>query len=314
MRTWPSVKYVEGENPWVTYFKRQTLHKNNCINSVVTGMPGLGKSWGLIYLLSKADPTFTSERIFFRASKMLKWIDEGNLKPGVAFMFDEAGIDASSLSWWDEINKALNAFFQTGRSDNYIFGMTVPFMSNVSKGVRCLMNVRFQAEGWTNKNLTLLRGYHMEYNGDLDKIYRKRLLVNYEGGATYVEQIQLPKANGGIIDEYERMKKEFKSNLYKNIGIKVKKQEDKALGKPQELTEEEAMVLKCANEGLSDAEGAKICGSTVDMYRLRKMRCKKKNYVINTPKMKEKEDKKTNFLKKMGRIDVLDSLNGINEI
>lgn len=227
MIRWPTIYKQDDENPWVTYFKRQVHYKNNCINAAVTGLPGMGKSWGLIYLLSHADENFSTERIFFRASKMLRWIDRDGLKKkGCAFMFDEAGIDATNLNWWDEINKGLNAFFQTGRSGNYIFGMTVPFLSYISKGVRTLMNCKFNAEGWTQENLTKFRCHTLEYNGEVDKFYRKRLLVRDKTTSAYCNEIRLPKADIKLIKEYEKMKIEFKKNLYSGIAKKLERFEE----------------------------------------------------------------------------------------
>ncbi len=229
MIEWPTVKLKENEHPWVSYFRQQTLRKNNCINAVCTGMPGKGKSWGLIYLLSQSDPTFNVDRIFFRASKLLNWVKDGNLlkqKP-TAFMLDEAGIDAANVRWWDEVNRGLNAFFQTSRSSNYIFGMTVPFITLISKGVRNLMNVRLYADGYRNNHTILKAAHVLEYNDDMDKTYRKKLFVTKKGGGTFCSGLKLPKADSELLKEYERRKEEFKLSIYENISQKLKIYEEK---------------------------------------------------------------------------------------
>jgi hypothetical protein len=256
LRAWPVVNYKDGENPWVTYFKKQVYVKNNCINAVATGMPGSGKSWSLLYLLSQADDTFSTDRIFFRASKMLRWIDKSGLKKGRAFMFDEAGIDATNLNWWDEINKGLNAFFQTGRSDNYIFGMTVPFTSMISKGIRTLMNVHLMAEGWTTQNMTKVRPYVLEYNGEMDKFYKKRLFVRNGADSSYCNMIKLPKATQNIIDEYEKMKKEFKADLYNNVANKLERFEDTTFS----LSHKQKEYLDLKAEGYDMDEVCQLIG------------------------------------------------------
>ena len=229
MIEWPSVKLREGENPWVSYFKQQTLRKNNCINAITTGMPGKGKSWGLIYLLSQADPTFNVDRIFFRASKMLRWIREGGLRKhkGTAFMLDEAGIDASNMKWWDELNRGLNSFLQTSRSSNYIFGMTVPFITLISKGVRNLMNVRFYADGYRNDHTIFKRAFALEYNDDMDKTYRKKLWVMRKGGGAFCQGLRLPKADKELLKEYEKRKEEFKISTYEDVEEKLMRYERK---------------------------------------------------------------------------------------
>ncbi len=229
MIEWPTIKLRENEHPWVSYFKQQTLVKNNCINAACTGMPGKGKSWGLIYLLSQADPTFNVDRIFFKASKLLNWVGEGNLtkqKP-TAFMLDEAGIDAANVRWWDEVNRGLNAFFQTSRSSNYIFGMTVPFITLISKGVRNLMNVRFYADGYRKDHTIFKRGFVLEYNDDMDKTYKKKLYVIRKGGGLFCQGLKLPKADVELLKEYEKRKESFKLQTYQSISEKLKIYEEK---------------------------------------------------------------------------------------
>ena len=229
MIEWPSVKLRDGENPWVSYFKQQTLRKNNCINAIATGMPGKGKSWGMIYLLSQADPTFDIDRVFFRASKMLKWVREGNLQKqkGTAFMLDEAGIDASNMRWWDEVNRALNSFFQTSRSSNYCFAMTVPFVTLISKGVRNLMTVRFYADGYRDSHTIFKRAFALEYNDDMDKTYRKKLWVIRKGGGSFCQGLKLPRADKKLLEEYEKRKEQFKLDTYGDIERKLEAYERK---------------------------------------------------------------------------------------
>lgn len=218
MVVYPTVMQKEGVNPWVSYMIQQATRQNKCINAISTGMPGAGKSWGLIYLLEQSDPTFNIDRVFFRASEMLRWIKDGGLKKkGTAFMLDEAGIDASSMKWWDEVNRGLNAFFQTGRSYNYIFGMTVPFITLISKGVRNLMNVRLYANGNKNNRTIFRRVFTLEYNDDMDKVYKKKLWVRRKGGGAFCTGVKLPQASKELLDEYEKRKEEFKISTYDNI-------------------------------------------------------------------------------------------------
>ncbi len=235
---WPTIMLRENEHPWVTYFKQQTLVKNNCINAVCTGMPGRGKSWGLIKLLQDVDPTFNIERIYFSAAKMLRWVKDGGLneqKP-TAFMLDEAGIDASNMRWWDEVNRALNAFFQTSRSSNYVFGMTVPFVTLISKGVRNLMNVRFYADGYKKGYTYFKRGFTLEYNDDMDKVYRKKLFVRRKGGGTFCQGLKLAAANKDLLKEYEIRKEAFKLSIYSDIERKLEIHERKEKEKIEETT------------------------------------------------------------------------------
>ena len=173
----------DEENVWVSYAKRQVTTKNNCINLICTGGPGSSKSWSILSYFCQIDPDFDlNEQCFFKAKELMRAFQHDKVVKGKPFMFDESGIDASNQNWQDEINKGLKAFFQTARHRNYIFGMTVPFMSFVSKGVRCLMNCHWKAQSWTADNLSKIAPYVLEYNGDYDKFYWKRLLVRSSHG------------------------------------------------------------------------------------------------------------------------------------
>ena len=151
------------------------------------------------------------------------------------------------------------------------------------------MNCRVNAEGYDQKNnLTFATVHHVEYNGDLDKFYRKRLLVITEKGSQYCDKVVLPKADRCLIAAYEKKKKEFKRQLYKKLGDGLEKHESKALGEPQPLNPEEQMVKDLLEQGYTALEGADKMGITVDMFRNRKQMIKKKNHVINEPKKRER--------------------------
>lgn len=289
MDKWPTIKYIDGENPWVTYFKRQTTVKNNCINAICTGGPGKGKSWGMLSLFYLYNPDFDlNEQCFFKAKELLRAFRTDKVVKGKAFLFDESGIDANSLKWQDEINRGLNAFFQTARHKNYIFAMTVPFTSFVSKGVRTLMNCHFRAEGWTSKNLTKIKPLVLEWNDELNKFYKKRLVVRTNGSTDYCNEIKLPKPPKHIVKEYEKRKLEFTSDLYKEIEDKINKKDEtvEKLIKCASFAREIGMNIKTM-WGLIQREKiiAKQIGRTWYMTK------EERQKVLNWPKKTVFEDK-----------------------
>jgi len=216
--SWPLVHKKPNENPWVSYAKQLIYKKNKCMNLVVVGEPGNGKSWGLLSYFHLIDPDFNlDEQLCFRGEKLLEFLDpdKGKMLKGKPFMFDESGIDLYNLNWRDDINTALNNFFQTGRSLNYIFGMTVPYMSFVSSPVRKLMTHKMIAEGWTKDNKSKFLGYKMEWNDDKKKFYHKKLHVYYpiEKFTMGTSNIHFPKPPMKLITEYERRKKIFQREV-----------------------------------------------------------------------------------------------------
>jgi len=286
---YPLVTKVPGEKAWITYMNNQIYKKNNCINAVFTGIPGSGKSWAMLSMAEQLDPNFTLEgNWFFKAGPMMAAIKEyyfgegADPKPGKIWCLDEGGIDLNNMSFHDAINRGLNAFFQTARHRNYIFLMSVPYLRFISKGVRTLMTTHCKAEGWTKDSETILVPRVMEYNGDLDKNYRKRLIVRSpKGGMSYCNKTHLPKPSARLVAEYESMKKEFTGNLFEDISASINAYEGeektkaaKAAGKVR-LSHNQEVVFNCVKEGkslesLEASHGLKLANSRSVLSGLRR--------------------------------------------
>ncbi len=117
------------------------------------------------------------------------------------------------------------------------------------------MNCHFRAEGWTSNNLTKVRPLVLEWNDDLNKFYRKRLLVKSENGIEFCNQMRLPKPPPKIVYAYEKRKKEFTTNLYDDIVNKIDKKEKKEQDKSMvELTYKQEKILERLKDGLSVKE------------------------------------------------------------
>ena len=245
---WNYVKLVEGESPWVTLAKRQVYQKNNCVSIICLGKPGSGKSYALLNYFCMLDPDFdVDKQCFFRAPQIIKFFkdlssDEKAAKQikGKPILYDEAGIDAHSSKWQDSVNIALNMFLQTGRSLNYWLGVTVPYQSFISKGVRTLMNVRFEAQGWTKDKRSIIKAFTQEWNDEMQKFYKKRLLVEHNGNMSFCSKLELPLAPAEKIKRYEELKLKYQNELYTELNKKI---ESKA------KENEKSDLIKCRDVG-----------------------------------------------------------------
>lgn len=267
---------------------KRVYKDNACINGIIIGDPGSGKSWSMLSIACALDPDFKLEgNLFFKAGKMMRAIKDyytgENAKPkrGKVWLLDEAGIDVNALNYHDAINKGLNAFFQTARHRNYFFFMSVPQMNFVSKGVRTLMTTFAKANGWDKETkLTKITMRIMEYNGDIDKYYRKRLFV-YDGiKLTPCNESRLPKPPKHIIDEYEQMKKKFTGDLFESIaneidGYEEKKQERNSGRAP---TEKQLEVLELLKRGKNVWDIATIKRCSNGLVTTHMIGLKKKGY------------------------------------
>lgn len=254
-RTWEVVKKKQFENPWVTYMRAKVFSKNNCINGISVGKPGSGKSWGVLSMMAQLDPDFELDgNWFFKASDFMRAITEyyksDDYKKGKIWVLDEAGVDLNNLNYYDEINKGLNLFFQTARHRNYIFFATVPFISFISTGVRKLMTTVFRAEGWEN-NKTKMIPRILQYNDEMDKFYRRRLIVDTKDGTVPCNAILVRRPPERLIKEYEKRKAEFTGDLFELTANKIEafeeKQNQKFFGK--KLTAREEFIISRLKDG-----------------------------------------------------------------
>lgn len=296
---WDKVDYVEDENPWVTYCKYKVFERNNCINAIFTGRPGSGKSWAMLSLAHKIDPDFKLEgNWFFKAGKMMRavkeYYDKDDCKVGKFWCLDEAGIDLNNLKYHDEINRGLNAFFQTARHRNYIFFCSVPYINFVSKGVRTLMTSTFLTRGWTKRNQTKIMPRVLEYNPNKDYFYTKRLVVIKDKDKVMCNNILLPRPPAKIRREYEKLKKEFTSQLFEDTATRIENFEMKQyIGAKSVITEKQQEVLDYLKEGLTPNEIAikqniVVKNVYAKMTSLKKLgiriTCLNGNYIVNDPR------------------------------
>jgi len=255
---WHMVKYnPDDSNSWVTYFKNRVFKKNNCINAIVTGLPGEGKSWSCLSQLLKFDPDFDIDtQLFFSASKMFRTFNDPGFfaKKGKAILFDEAGVDFSNVDWRNIFNRALKKFLQTGRHRNYVLMITVPFLTDISKGVRELMNVRWMAEGWKD-NKTIISPRTMQYNDDKDRFYYKRLLVRYPDYDKFCGKLKLSKAPDRILIPYQKRKLEFTTNEISKdadaMELYEKKQKEAREDNKKPLTYLQEELIKDMKDGMT---------------------------------------------------------------
>jgi len=253
----PSITKVPGEKPMITYMKDLVFNKNKCINCVATGEVGSGKSWAMLSIACMLNPDFELKgNWFFHANDLWEEIKNvDNWEKGRMLFYDEAGIDLNSNSWQNTINKAYNAFFQTARHRNYMFFCTVPYLRFISSGVRKMFNLHLESQGWNSRNQTIITPRIIQYNGELDKYYKKRILIRdpVKGGSYLGQTMHLPKPPARIIREYEELKSKFTSNLYSNIGAEIDAHMAKEKKKitPKAVTMKEFRLIESMQAGLS---------------------------------------------------------------
>lgn len=253
---------------------------------MAVGKPGSGKSWAVLRTCYELDHQFTLEgNWFFKASQFMRAVKDyyaqEEFDKGKIWVLDEAGVDLNNLSYFDELNKALNLFFQIGRHRNYIFFGTVPFLSFISKGVRKLMTTVYRCEGWSQSSLkSTLHPLIIQYNDEMDKFYKRRLLVRTPIGIQICNKILVKRPPFRLRNSYEVVKKEFTVVSFEDIADKLEfyeeKQKEKYFGKkPTRLQQD---ILERFEEGNSMVGVSKEIKRPLEMVYAAMERLREKGY------------------------------------
>jgi len=130
------------------------------------------------------------------------------------WLLDESGIGLDYLDYHNAINRSFHKFFQTCRHRNYIFFGTVPYLNFLSKAVRKQIHFQYEATGFDKaRHVTHVVTKELQYNEEIERMYRKRIIVEHDNAMRPANSIEFPMPPKKIINEYEKMKTEFTDQI-----------------------------------------------------------------------------------------------------
>ena len=236
---------MNGEDYSLVRYIHKRIRNNKNFLATITGPTGSGKSWSGLSMAELIDPTFTVDRVIFKARELMKLIREGNLKPGSVILWDEAGIDLSNRNWQSVTNKMLNALLQTFRHRNFILLFTVPFHDFIDSASRKLFHADFETQKINkNQQVVIIKPKLLQYNSNLCKWYRKYLKITENGHLVKIKRWAVPKPSDELIKAYEEKKTKFTSSLNDDIDNQLSKLEEK--DKPKEDMSTNITCQHCA--------------------------------------------------------------------
>ena len=102
-----------------------------------TGKPGRGKSMAGLKTCQILDPNFNADNIVFNGRQFREAVEAS--KPDAWILWDEPNKGLSHRDWYQEINKAVTVYLQTGRfrKKNVVFAL--PKASLLDKAARAVM-------------------------------------------------------------------------------------------------------------------------------------------------------------------------------
>lgn len=272
-------------NSWVRLLLYRIFKKNQNNLIAVVGATGTGKSYSAIsiceMMAAKTKIPFTIDHIVFNLKDLMALINSGKLKKGSCIIYDEPQVTISAREFQSISNRVFNYLITTFRHMNLTLFFCAPFEDLLDKTARKLFHAKFKTMSIDIKNKQCrLKPLLLEYNSDMGKFYKHRLVVFYKckDSSQYrkntIDWWDVPIPSKEISVPYEAKKKAFTDKL--NLGIADKLQALEEKDKPvkpierKPLTKREQLYISLHKEHDGNmpkiAKGMDVCISMAYQY------------------------------------------------
>ena len=166
------------------------------------------------------DHTFFKAKPFVeQMQKISQGLVDGADRNTMAWIWDEAGIEAGHKEFMSVRNKIIGWLVQTFRNLRQIVIFTTPTLSFIDASVRKMMHFYFESVSIDkDKKICIVKPLIMQYNTRMDKIYYHNFTYpNKDGFMVEVDVIGVPKITNELEIKYETEKNKFTNTL--NAGI-----------------------------------------------------------------------------------------------
>jgi len=300
-------KAKKKETIFAKYVKDRIFKQNKNFFMIIVGGVGTGKSYSALRLCENLDESFSIDRCCFRAKEFILKVDnlislaEQNNEEfkGKAIIWEELGVEHNAREFMSISNRAVNYFFQTCRSLNLIFIMSVPYLSYVDSATRKLAHCIAETQGINHrKKQVTLKIKFLQVAPFTGKEYPKYLRYKKNNRTYKIERIKVPMPSPELVKLYEIRKANFNKELRGrliNMLDRVEQKENKQnldSQKERKLltpTQERVMkVLANIKESNKFEIASKQLGISFNAIHKNKTLAEKKGY--NVEEFKEKDD------------------------
>ena len=228
----------------IQYIKDRVENRNKNFVMLFVGATGSGKSLSALRLAEMLDDTFDIQRVNFKAKDFMNTInglversEKGEVIKGKVIMWDEFGVEHNAREFMTISNRVINYFFQTSRHLNLIVIMTVPLLSFIDSATRKLMHGVAEMQGINMREKTAtVRVKMIQTNVMTGKEYPKYLRYRKKNRLYALRKIKVNMPSPELRGAYEIKKKQFTTQLNKEIMNKLERVEAKDISENDELT------------------------------------------------------------------------------
>ncbi len=219
------VKHREGEQSWITYFKKKLRNKLNEM-MVITGETGVGKTYFGLSIACKLDPEFIpQQQIAFSFLEMMRIVNNFNdpkhplsKRKYKVCLFDEPQVEIDAKTFNSKVNRSFNYIASTFRHRHICLIFCTPYSDFIDSTTRKLIHTEVSCLGWNKKKKTSrARPMILQYNSKQKKTYYHSLRVLRDGMIHKLVYWTIGLPLKEIRDAYEVMKINFTDKLNKRI-------------------------------------------------------------------------------------------------
>lgn len=246
-----SVNEEEKSPILVEYIKDRIYNKNKNFLMIFVGSTGSGKSYGALKLAEILDKDFNINYCCFKAKEFMNVInsliertEKGEVIKGRVILWDEFGVEHNAREFMTISNRVINYFFQTSRHLNLIVIMTVPLLSFIDSATRKLVHGIAEMQGINSRTKTAtVKVKMLQTNVLTGKEYPKYLRYRKKGKNLVAKRLSFHLPSKELLQAYEKKKKEFTTQLNKDIMTRLLKEETKEVRKFKELTPNQKILV-----------------------------------------------------------------------
>jgi DNA-binding NarL/FixJ family response regulator len=270
---------IEGEEKkhqpiLIQYIKDRIENKNKSYVIIFCGATGSGKSLSALRLGEMLDDSFDIDRVCFKAKDFMNMInnlversEKGEVIKGKVVMWDEFGVEHNAREFMTISNRVINYFFQTSRHLNLIVIMTVPLLSFIDSATRKLCHGVAEMQGINSRDKTAsVKIKNLQTNVLTGKEYPKYLRFRKNNKTFVSKKIKFHLPSKKLMSAYEIKKKEFTTQLNKDIMGKLLKSEEKANKPTKALTQMQEKVAQMLSEHTIEEVAEKLGIDSTTVY------------------------------------------------
>ena len=217
IKTIGSIKEGEVINKWI--YNRMILRNKNILVATV-GPTGSGKSYMNLSVVQNWYQNYFGEdypvekNVCFSIDEVMFRLASKELRRGDILILEESGVSFGALDFQNKVSKMMNYVMQSFRSMNIGLIMNMPVFDMLNKSARLLVHASFETRSINyEKKTCMYKPKFHQVNNSTGRIYRKRLIINYNGKAIKISNMVCSKPPQHILDVYEKKKADFLQNL-----------------------------------------------------------------------------------------------------